>query len=115
MDNWMNEWITENVEGALGFKLHDWQLDYIFDRPCNIPEGRRVGFTTAYILKLIISEGKPIRLDKPGTLVDICDEDNGVWYYRWFEHEFSDIYYMVSHTKLKRILRPVKFRKEVAV
>ena len=110
--NWMEDWIVENIEKALGFKLYDWQKDYIFNRSSHIPSGRRIGFTTAYILKLIISEGSKIRLDSIDDVRNICDDPrHGSSYLSWFINEFSDIYYKLSHTNLKRVLRPVKFKK----
>jgi hypothetical protein len=111
----MEDWMIECIEECLGFKLYDWQKEYIFGRSCVIPTGRRVGFTTAYMIKLIISEGKPIRLDKPETISKICDYNHGPMYYTWFRNEFSDMYYKLSHTKIKRILRKVVFKKGVIV
>lgn len=111
MNNWMDDWIIECIEEGLGFKLYDWQKDYVLGKPCYIPTSRGTGSTTAYIIKLIISEGKPIRLDKPGAIVEICDYNHGPLYLRWFENEFSQIYWKLSHTQIKRILRKVIFKK----
>lgn len=115
MDNWMNEWTADCIEEALGFKLYDWQKDYIFSNPVPFTMGgRRIGLTTAYIIKLIISEGPPIRLGRIENVRHICDSDNGINYLKWFEYEFTDIYYKLSHTKLKRVLRKVVFDKKGA-
>lgn len=48
------------INQALGIKLYEWQEKYIFGESEYIPSGRRVGRTTANIIKLCLSSGDPI-------------------------------------------------------
>lgn len=45
------------INQALGIKLYEWQEKYIFGESEYIPSGRRVGRTTATIIKLCLSSG----------------------------------------------------------
>lgn len=48
------------INQALGIKLYEWQEKYIFGESEYIPSGRRVGRTTATIVKLCLSSGAPM-------------------------------------------------------
>lgn len=52
------------IEKALGFKLHEWQQNYLLDEPCEISTGRAVGRTVTYIVKLLLINKQPIDLDR---------------------------------------------------
>lgn len=56
------EEMIPRIERAFGFLLYDWQKDYMMDKPCDYPYGqRRNGKTFSYIVKLLLSDGVPIK------------------------------------------------------
>ena len=48
------------IEKALGFRLHDWQKDYISMKSDYIPDERGCGATTAFILRHLLNYGEKI-------------------------------------------------------
>lgn len=56
--------ITEDmiptIEAALGFKLYDWQRSYLLGEEHVMPNGRKTGRTTAYIVKILLTNPEPI-------------------------------------------------------
>ncbi len=74
-----NYFICRKVEKAIGLKLYKWQKDYIFNGK-RIPDevmGKRCnGKTTAAILRLLLSDGKPVIANCWGTVnSDWCGTD----------------------------------------
>lgn len=106
-----SEEIIRIVEVALRFKLHDWQKAYITGESGYVMPGRQSGGTTAYMLKLCLSEGEPIDLAKWSEAERYTDEIHGHAYPDWFRHNLWDMY-----RELERIgglkLRKIIFFKE---
>lgn len=50
----------ETIERALGFKLHDWQKDYISLSSDWMPDERQTGRTTAFILRHLLNYGEKL-------------------------------------------------------
>lgn len=77
--------ITEDmipqIENAFGFQLYDWQKDYILGKIDHRAGGRHNGNTFAYCLRLLLSEGEPI---KRKDLYKYIDESHGNCYKIWF-------------------------------
>jgi len=70
------------IEKAFGFPLYDWQKDYLLGNHCKIPYGQRCsGRTFAYCLKLLLSDGEPI---KRRDLFKYRDKNHGTHYDSWF-------------------------------
>ena len=67
----ITEKMIPRIEQAVGFPLYDWQKDYLL--------GRRNGNTFAYIVKLLLSDGEPI---KRRDLLKYLDGEYGNR--RWF-------------------------------
>lgn len=77
------------IEKAFGFPLYDWQKDYLFGNHCKFPHGRRCsGRTFAYCLKLLLSDGEPI---KKRDLFKYRDENHGTHYDSLFTRYIWDI------------------------
>lgn len=64
--------IFREIEEALGFELYDHQKSYILGDTLleYDSNNRRRGLTTAHIIKLALSDGKPINLHR---MQDYCD------------------------------------------
>jgi hypothetical protein len=61
----LDENLLKRVEAALKLTLHDWQKNYILEIPMVLNmriTGRGTGKTLAYVLKILLTEGRPIRL-----------------------------------------------------
>lgn len=69
------------IETASGFFLYDWQKDYLLGNTKYRVGGRRNGNTFAYCVKLLLSEGEPI---KAKDLRNHIDEIHGTRYPEWF-------------------------------
>ena len=81
------------VEAAMGFKLYDWQVAYIWTGSRYAPPGRRVGRTTAYILHACLSKGEPLHLYVGGkNFHSSCDEGHGPQYAETFRRLVYDTY-----------------------
>ena len=77
------------IEKAFGFSLYDWQKDYLLENHYKFPYGRRCsGRTFAYCLKLLLSDGEPI---KHRDLFKYKDENHGTHYDSWFVRYIRDI------------------------
>lgn len=66
------------IEDALGIRLHGWIKTYIFTRHNAedlVPDGRRLGRTTARALRLVLSDGEPIIVRRPEDLCPYAGED----------------------------------------
>ncbi|HBD00126.1 MAG TPA: hypothetical protein DC053_13420 [Lachnoclostridium sp.] len=77
------------MEKVFGFTLYDWQKDYLLGNHCKFPHGQRCcGRTFAYCLKLLLSDGEPI---KRRDLFKYRDENHGTHYDSWFAGYIWDI------------------------
>lgn len=50
------------IEKALGFELYEWQRAYLLGESCTIPSGRVTGRTTAYVVRLLLTNEQPINI-----------------------------------------------------
>lgn len=107
-----NDEIIHSIEVGLGFKLHDWQKAYIFGLTEYKMPGRAGGRTTAHILKVLLSEGEPIRMYERRISELICDEYHGQQYYEWYRRTMREIYQCLSNPQLDLKLRKVYFAKD---
>ena len=69
------------IESAFGFHLYDWQKDYMLGKMQHRAGGRCNGNTFAYCVKLLLSNGEPIKVK---DIQKYIDEAHGSGYYRWF-------------------------------
>ena len=76
------------IEKALGFTLYDWQKNYLLGEPHEIPPGRAVGKTVAYIVKFLLTSKEPIKLEFIGRYQDYV----GSHYKHWFKGEVKYIH-----------------------
>lgn len=75
----ITEKMIPRIEQAVGFPLYDWQKDYLLGNTRTVIGGRRNGNTFAYIVKLLLSDGEPI---KRRDLLKYLDGEYGNR--RWF-------------------------------
>jgi hypothetical protein len=80
-----------HIESALGLKLYDNQKRYLMDE-AGLVGGRRTGKTTAYCIKLALSEGEPLNMDKPEEFADGWELGDQRRYAKaYFRRAFLDI------------------------
>jgi hypothetical protein len=77
------------IEKALNIKLFDKQIDYLLNNGSYWYGDRGSGKTTAYCIKLALSDGEPLNVKKP---FDFCDSPNTIRYSQWFKRFFLDIW-----------------------
>lgn len=94
------------IESALHIKLTDMQRQYIFGRSEWTLTGRCTGKTTAYCIKICISEGDAIVIRFGQMPPQFLDGFNTSWYNRFYTSEFLRIYKALSKTNIR--LREVK-------
>ncbi|MDD6301205.1 MAG: hypothetical protein PUA58_05665 [Ruminococcus sp.] len=94
------------IESALHIKLTDMQKQYIFGRSEWTLTGRCTGKTTAYCIKICISEGDAIVIRFGQMPPQFLDGLNTSWYNRFYTCEFLRIYKALSKTNIR--LREVK-------
>lgn len=97
------------IELALGITLTEGQKNYIMSDGEYWFGGRQTGKTTAYCIKLALSDGPPLDLEHPEKW---CDSDSGsvgnsIYYGKWFRGQFMDIW-----TRLKDFGIKVRDLKE---
>lgn len=86
------------IEKALDEKLYDPQKEYLVNDGPYWYGGRASGKTTAYCIKLALSDGDPLDMRmSTGELIDIIDPDYGPdtnkrTYIRWFRRCFLEIW-----------------------
>lgn len=102
--------IIRIVEFALKIKLYDWQKAYITGAADYVMPGRVSGKTTAYVVKLCLSEGDPIDLTKRIEIARYADGSHGPHYSDFFKSQLSDIYYELQRIGGLR-LRTIYFTK----
>lgn len=76
------------IEQAFGLPLYDWQKDYLLGKRSTRMGGRCNGNTFAYCLKLLLSDGEPI---KRRDLFKYRDGNYGTHYNSWFARYIWDI------------------------
>lgn len=80
------------VEAALGIRLLDWQVAYIWGESSYLMPGRGTGKTLAYTIRLCLSHGRPLHMYPAGEHWGIVDEDHGKAYHRIFRDCVRDTY-----------------------
>lgn len=78
------------IEKAFGFRLYKWQRNYLLGNRINRTKHRRNGNTFAYCLKLLLSEGEPIKFENHNERKYI-DEWHGTSYITWFTCYLKEI------------------------
>jgi len=79
----------QKIEEAFGFPLYEWQKDYLLSNHFKFPYGQRCnGKTFIYCLKLLLSDGDPI---KKRDLFKYRDKNHGTHYDSWFAGYIWDI------------------------
>lgn len=104
--------ITESmiplIEKALGFKLYEWQKAYLVGETFKEPTGRRVGRTTAYIVKLLLTNERVIDSNKYKDIQQYKDH-GGSHYGDFFKHEMRMIDDKLTSVGLRTcLLKPKK-------
>ncbi len=84
----ITEDLIPKIEKAFGFPLYDWQKDYLLGKTNLRFGGRRNGNTFAYCVKLLLSDGEPIRKRE---VFRYRDEEHGFKYYDWFRNYCLEI------------------------
>ena len=56
--------VIKRIEQAFGIQLYNWQKDYLLGKRDIIRSGRCNGKTFAYCIKLLLSDGDPIKSRK---------------------------------------------------
>jgi hypothetical protein len=88
-DSYLPKEYIKEIERAMGLKLYDSQKNMLTGKPPFYGFGnRRSGYTTAFCIKLALSHGEPIDLNRPFEFVDEAYGDN---YDRWFIDELMGI------------------------
>lgn len=85
---------------VVGFELYEWQRLYIITGIWQPPEGRLHGRTTAYILRLLLDQSKPLLLYEFSQVAAYADnpfmgrqyQPVPMQYVGWFRHEIRSIY-----------------------
>jgi hypothetical protein len=81
----MNEELLERIERALGFKLYEWQKEYILGRLNTSPYGRMQGKTTAHILRQLFAMPTPLYLPPDIRILKcVVDEHHTTSYYSFY-------------------------------
>lgn len=80
----------EKIEKTFGFKLHDWQKDYISMKIDYIPVGGRCcGKTFAFILRQLLNYEEKIKFGDKKQFYEcfVCDRNEPIMYKDWFINE----------------------------
>lgn len=90
------------IEKALNIRLLKGQMDYLLNDGSYWYGDRGSGKTTAYCIKLALSDGDPLNMKKPKEL---CDDDYGTphnvdRYSQWFRRFFLDIWHSLKDVGL---------------
>ena len=91
----ITEEMIPRIEQACGFRLHDWQKDYLLGNPCDFPseDQRQAGKTFIYCVKILLSDGKPIphRRLEFAKFADFPAWGLGPRYALWFAYYMREI------------------------
>ena len=89
----INEKRINEVEKALGIKLYACQRDFIFNGYQGCHNERCTGQTTAYCIKLLLTDGEPIKLWDPEQMKRLSDGNRfGSRYNEWFRRFLIENY-----------------------
>lgn len=80
------------VERALGIRLLDWQVAYIWGKSLYQMPGRATGKTLANVIRLCLSEGDPLHMYPGGQHDFICDGNHGPEYSRTYRSYVRETY-----------------------
>lgn len=80
------------VERALSIRLHDWQIAYIWGGSSYLMPGRATGKTLANVIRLCLSQGKPLHMYREGEDYQVCDEYHGPHYFDIYRMYVMDTY-----------------------
>lgn len=84
------------IEKCLNFKLYDHQKAYLLGTGA-LTGGRRTGKTVAYCVKLALSSGEPLNLNKPEEFADMWNlPHRNVYSRNFFRDEFVGIRNMLK-------------------
>jgi hypothetical protein len=100
--------MIQKIEQALNIKLYPWQIDYLL-KGHPMPRDRGNGKTLAHCIRLALSDGKPLDMQKPENFCDndYGPEDNKTSYARkYFRRMFLDVREQLMECGLK--VREVK-------
>lgn len=85
--------LIKQVEQALKIELYECQKDYILNGYLACANEKCTGKTTAYCIKLLLTEGEPIKMwSFEATASYIDDTHSGVGYKDWFRRYLASIY-----------------------
>lgn len=103
----MNEELLERIELALGFKLYEWQKEYILGRLNTRPCGRIQGKTTAHILRQLFAMPTPLYLTHDMKVLKcVVDEHHTTGYYGFYLRMVLEIADKLSKNE-KIVTRPI--------
>lgn len=85
------------IEKALDIRLYPEQTEYLLHNGSYWFGNRRSGKTLAYSVKLALSEGEPINMEKP---LDFCDSPHIIKYSLWFRSFFLKIWQQLKFAGL---------------
>lgn len=100
------------IEIILGITLTEGQKEYIMADGTYWFGNRQTGKTTAYCIKLALSDGPPLNLKYPEKW---CDDDcgfprNKIRYGKWFRSQFISIWTKLKDSGIK--VREVESKKD---
>lgn len=104
--------ITESmiplIEKALGFELYEWQKAYLLGEISKVPTERRAGRTTAYVVKLLLTNDRSIDSNKYKDIQEYKDLQTP-YYNDIFKHELRMIDDKLTSVGLRTcLLKPKK-------
>jgi len=99
----------EEVEKALGIKLYICQKDYILNGNVACPNERCTGHTTAYCIKLLLTEGEPIKLWDWEQMARLADYKRNNTYVDFFRNFIAENYERLKRAGIKT--RLVEFKR----
>lgn len=99
--------IIRKIEKAMGFRLTEWQIRYIFDDACERSFARGTGRTTAYIIRFCLSKGEPLIVTLPYVQKEYLDEIHTPAYRVFYGKMLKDIYERLKKQRLK--MRSITF------
>ena len=105
----INEKRIAEVEKALGIKLYTCQREFILNGIIACRNERCTGRTTAYCIKLLLSEGEPIKLWDREQMLRLMDYKGNNSYVRFFEERLTKIYEQLKVSGV--VTRTVEYEK----
>jgi len=82
--------VLAKIEIAFGFKLYEWQMEYIKGNTNRRAGGRRNGNTFAYCVRMLLQDDNKIKLSELRTS-RYLDGRHGTQYIGWFRRYLLDI------------------------